>query len=130
MPPELDEPRNNQDHPDDGEHEPDYRFTLANERTFLAWLRTTLALLAGAIAVAGIVPRLSLPGGRRVVSLILVALALVSVIGAVLRWRAVELAMRRDRALPRLSTSWVLAGGLCVVALLVAGAIVAGVHDQ
>ena len=31
---------------DDGE-EPDYRFTLANERTFLAWVRTALGLLAG-----------------------------------------------------------------------------------
>jgi putative membrane protein len=28
--------------------EPDYRFTLANERTFLAWIRTALALLAAA----------------------------------------------------------------------------------
>ena len=29
--------------------EPDYRFTLANERTFLAWLRTALALIAGGV---------------------------------------------------------------------------------
>lgn len=29
--------------------EPDYRFTLANERTFLAWVRTGLALLAGGL---------------------------------------------------------------------------------
>src|SRR5690625_7225376 len=31
--------------------DPDPRFTLANERTFLAWIRTSLALLAGGIAV-------------------------------------------------------------------------------
>jgi uncharacterized membrane protein YidH (DUF202 family) len=31
---------------DDGGREPDHRFTLANERTFLAWMRTSLALLA------------------------------------------------------------------------------------
>jgi len=31
--------------------EPDARFSLANERTFLAWIRTSLALLAGSIAV-------------------------------------------------------------------------------
>ena len=31
---------------------PDYRFTLANERTFLAWIRTALALMAGAVAHA------------------------------------------------------------------------------
>lgn len=29
--------------------EPDPRFTLANERTFLAWTRTALALLASAV---------------------------------------------------------------------------------
>jgi hypothetical protein len=29
--------------------EPDYRFTLANERTFLAWIRTALAILAAGI---------------------------------------------------------------------------------
>ena len=31
--------------------EPDPRFTLANERTFLAWIRTALGLLAGGIGV-------------------------------------------------------------------------------
>ena len=35
---------------DEGD-EPDPRFTLANERTFLAWVRTTLAMLAGAVAL-------------------------------------------------------------------------------
>ena len=44
------------------EHEPDYRFTLANERTFLAWQRTALGLLAAAVAVIQFVPSLSVPG--------------------------------------------------------------------
>ena len=35
--------------------EPDYRFTLANERTFLAWIRTALGLLAGGVAVRQLV---------------------------------------------------------------------------
>ena len=34
-----------------GGDEPDPRFTLANERTFLAWVRTALALLAGMVAL-------------------------------------------------------------------------------
>jgi putative membrane protein len=32
--------------------DPDYRFSLANERTFLAWIRTALALVAGGVAAA------------------------------------------------------------------------------
>ena len=39
----------------DPEFEPDYRFTLANERTFLAWQRTALGLLAAAVAVVQLV---------------------------------------------------------------------------
>ena len=37
---------------------PDYRFSLANERTFLAWLRTGLALVGGGFAVDQFLPRL------------------------------------------------------------------------
>ena len=32
------------------EQEPDYRFTLANERTYLAYLRTSLACYAGGLS--------------------------------------------------------------------------------
>ena len=48
------------------ECEPDYRFTLANERTFLAWIRTSLALLGGGIALLQFVPRFSVPVARQV----------------------------------------------------------------
>ena len=43
------------------EQEPDYRFTLANERTFLAWIRTALALIAGGVAVVQLVPAFGVP---------------------------------------------------------------------
>ncbi len=100
------------------DHEPDYRFTLANERTFLAWLRTALALLAAAVAVVQLVPRLDQPGVRKGLGLLLAALSLVVSAGSVQRWRAVERAMRRDEPLPPLHTTWVLAGGLCVVGVV------------
>lgn len=79
--------------------EPDYRFTLANERTFLAWIRTTLALLAAAAALD--VVHLSMP--RVLQHWLAVLLALGGAIGVVqawLGWARTERAMRLGRPLP------------------------------
>ena len=57
--------------------EPDYRFTLANERTYLAWLRTALAMLAGAVAVAQLVETSEVPLVRDALALALVVLSFV-----------------------------------------------------
>ena len=51
-----------------GGEEPDPRFTLANERTFLAWVRTALALLAGGVAVEAFAGALFAPPARVVLS--------------------------------------------------------------
>ncbi|WP_433801574.1 YidH family protein [Actinomycetospora sp. CA-084318] len=102
--------------PDD-EREPDYRFTLANERTFLAWLRTSLSLLAAGVAVVQLVPAFTIPGARAVTGGLLAALAVVAAASGVLRWRSVETAIRRDRPLPAQRIPWVLAAGLVVLAL-------------
>ena len=64
------------------EIEPDYRFTLANERTFLAWQRTSLGLLAAAVAVVQLVPELAIPGARRALGVLLAALAILTSDGA------------------------------------------------
>ena len=102
---------------DEQEHEPDYRFTLANERTFLAWLRTSLSLLAAGVAVVQLLPEFAVPGTRGVVGGLLAALAVVTAAGGVLRWRGVETAIRRGRPLPRQRLPWVLAAGLVTLAL-------------
>jgi putative membrane protein len=79
---------------------PDYRFSLANERTFLAWIRTSLALLAGAVAIDQLAPNIA-PQPVRLGLCVLLAL-----IGAGLavlsyrRWSQMEAAMRNDQALP------------------------------
>lgn len=83
----------------DGE-EPDYRFSLANERTFLAWIRTSLALLAGGVLLEQFSTKL----GPHIVVVILaiilgVLAALLSGL-AYVRWRANEIAMRHSRRLP------------------------------
>jgi putative membrane protein len=103
---------------DAAEHEPDYRFTLANERTFLAWIRSSLSLLAAGIAVVQLVPPFPLPGLRTATGGLLVVLAVLCAANGVLRWQRVEHAMRRDRALPSQRAPWVLAIGLVVLALV------------
>lgn len=99
--------------------EPDYRFTLANERTFLAWIRTALALLAGSIAVVQLIPEFAFPGARHVIGALLALTGVAITIAATRRWRAVQAAMRRNEALPSNSMPSWLAGGLAVLGCLV-----------
>lgn len=80
--------------------EPDPRFTLANERTFLAWVRTSLAFLAGGIALQAFeIPNISATA-QRVGAIVIVLMALLIALGAAVRWVRVERAMRTSRPLP------------------------------
>lgn len=80
--------------------EPDPRFTLANERTFLAWIRTALAFLAGGIAVEAFTGEVFGPDLRRGVALTLLVLAMLVSGSACVRWLNVERAMRQRKPLP------------------------------
>ncbi|WP_219412607.1 YidH family protein [Pseudonocardia nigra] len=100
--------------------EPDPRFSLANERTFLAWIRTALALLAAAVAVDA----LRVPADPRLRTALAVALGLAGLVlpvVAALRWAVAERALREERPLP---------GGtvvplLAVLLVAVAGGVIA-----
>ena len=83
-----------------GGGEPDPRFTLANERTFLAWIRTALGLLAGGIALEAFAGDLIPQTVRVVLAAGLIALSMVVAISASVRWLRVERAMRRRAPLP------------------------------
>ena len=96
--------------------EPDYRFTLANERTFLAWIRTSLGLLAGGVAVRQLIEPFDVTGGRTVLALLAIAASAVLAGGGFLRWRGVQRAMRRGEPLPPARLVPVVAVGLLVVA--------------
>ena len=98
---------------------PDYRFSLANERTLLAWLRTALALVAGGVAVATYAPELGIPGGSGAVALGLVLIGLGTAIGGHRRWRANEDAIAEDRPLPRSPALGLLATAVAVVVVAV-----------
>lgn len=83
-----------------GGREPDPRFTLANERTFLAWTRTSLAFLAGGIALAAL-PLADMPQDfKRLLAIVLLCIGTLLAIGSAVRWVRVERAMRHDRPLP------------------------------
>ncbi|XKH52172.1 DUF202 domain-containing protein [Citricoccus nitrophenolicus] len=84
----------------DGGREPDPRFTLANERTFLAWIRTSLALLAGGIAVEAFTGSVFDSLTRTVLGTVLLGLAALLALTAGFRWVRVERAMRHGRPLP------------------------------
>ena len=109
------------------EIEPDYRFTLANERTFLAWQRTSLGLLAAAVALVQLVPELAIPGARRALGVLLAALAIVTSAMGLLRWQQADRAMRRGLPLPRHPAPGYLAVGLIMVGVIALGLVIAKV---
>jgi len=101
-----------------GGEEPDYRFSLANERTLLAWLRTALALLAAGVAL----DQIELGMGPTLQVALAAALVLLGVVCAAAswwRWAGAERAIRLQRPLP----SSVL-GLLLAVATVVIGVVV------
>ncbi|KQY54264.1 MULTISPECIES: YidH family protein [unclassified Nocardioides] len=79
--------------------EPDYRFSFANERTFLAWIRTALALLAAGVAIDAVDLPLRAESQHLLAILLTVTGALCAVI-AWIRWSRAERAMRRSAPLP------------------------------
>ena len=97
--------------------EPDARFTLANERTFLAWVRTALAMLAGSVAVHA--PAIELDEWvKNTISLVLLGAASLAVTQSWLRWRAVEVSIRTGQPLPGFAGPAMLAA---VIGVLIVG---------
>lgn len=98
--------------------EPDARFTLANERTFLAWTRTALALIAAGVALEALALPLH-PVLRMIASLLLLGAGVMVPLLAWVGWGRVERALRRGDPLPGSIAALPLAVMLSVVALLI-----------
>lgn len=102
--------------------EPDYRFSLANERTFLAWIRTSLGLLAAGIAAHFLDAEART--GRDALALLAIAASLLCVVNGYLRWVHVQRAIRAGDPLPQPHGIPALALSLLAVGLLAAGLVV------
>jgi putative membrane protein len=102
---------------DEGE-EPDPRFSFANERTFLAWVRTSLALLAAGVALQAF-PVPIAPTPRRLLSVLFVVLSIAAAVVGWWRWARSERAMRRQEPLPGSAPTAVLVVGVTLAALVI-----------
>ncbi|MER7177860.1 YidH family protein [Streptomyces mesophilus] len=108
---------------------PDYRFSLANERTFLAWVRTALALVGGGFAVDQFLPDLRW-AWRVGLSLALLAVGAMCALRAVNHWVRCELAMRRGEDLPVTRFPALLSLAVGVVALIMVVVVLFGWAEQ
>jgi putative membrane protein len=95
--------------------DPDPRFTLANERTFLAWMRTTLGLVGIGLGVGALLPGPSTP--LRLLGAAWVVLGVALAGRSLVRWYVVERAMRQGQAFPLSRSIPVAAVGLGVLAV-------------
>ncbi len=103
--------------------EPDPRFTFANERTFLAWSRTALALVVAGLAIVQLLPPFhGVPVGRHLLGVPLIVLGAVLAVGAYAEWVRAQRALRRKQPLPRSVMPWILAAtitGMAVISAIV-----------
>ena len=112
---------------DDGT-EPDPRFTFANERTFLAWSRTALALVVAGLGVVQLLPPFpGVPWGRHVLGVPLIVFGAVVAVVAYGEWVKSQRALRRGEPLPRsvmprlLTVVITAIGAIAAVVVLVSG---------
>jgi putative membrane protein len=101
--------------------DPDYRFTLANERTFLAWVRTAMAVLAGGVVLAQFADRLRPHGVLVSLSVALSILSGALCVMAYRHWRGNEIAMRQGQALPAPLAVPLIGGGMLLASVAIAG---------
>ena len=104
-------------------NDPDPRFSLANERTFLAWLRTSLAFIAAGVALEA----LGFPesdGFRSAGAIVFVVIGIAAAIRAWSGWAKTETALRKSEFLPSIGIGLILVVGIVIGVTLVALGIV------
>ncbi len=103
---------------DDGS-EPDPRFTFANERTFLAWSRTALALVVAGLGIVQLLPPFpGVPVGRHLLGVPLIVLGAVLAVVAYSEWARNQRALRHGDPLPKSVMPWILAATIAGMAVI------------
>jgi putative membrane protein len=100
--------------------EPDARFSLANERTALAWVRTGVGLVAGGVALTSFSTFADLPGLVDLVAAVACLVGASCAVWALATWRRNERALRRREPLPAPGGLPVLVAGVVLLAVLIA----------
>ncbi len=99
--------------------EPDPRFSMANERTALAWVRTALAFVAGGIALTSVSALAGLPAWLDVVAVLSCIIGAGTAVNALISWRRAERALRTGEPLPSPTVLPWLVGAVLVAALVI-----------
>ncbi len=109
--------------PPAGESEPDARYTFANERTFLAWTRTSLAFILAGLGIVQLLPPFhGVPWGRHLIGVPLIVVGAVMAIVSYSQWVRSQRALRRGEPLPRSLLPVILA--ITVTAMAIISAVV------
>jgi putative membrane protein len=107
------------DDPGSGETEPDARYTFANERTFLAWSRTALALVVAGLGIVQLLPPFPrVPWGRHVIGVPLIVLGAVVASTGYVEWTRNQRALRRGEPVPRSILPIVLTATITCIAVI------------
>jgi putative membrane protein len=101
------------------DREPDARFTFANERTFLAWHRTALALIVAGLAIIQLLPPFpGAPWGRHLLAIPMIGLGGLVSVASYLEWARDQRALRRGEPLPATYLPRILAAAITVLAVV------------
>lgn len=90
---------------------------MANERTFLAWVRTALGLVVAGLAIVHLLPPFAIPGGRKTLGIPLIVLGCFVAWMSYVRWERNERAIRLGSGLPHSTLPALVAAGIAVMAI-------------
>jgi putative membrane protein len=90
----------------------------ANERTLLAWIRTSLGLMTAGLAITQLLPPFRFAGGRRSIGLPLIALGIWAAAAGYRQWAANERAIRAGTPIPSSHLPATITAGVVVVTTL------------